>query len=221
MNCHGNPNGVIDNVCQTDIRLNYRCRVHKVLLFTLCFAMETLMVCLIYVWITKYSVQPTIIIIFVDPGSVHHESYTLEGGSNLTLPCKEADLEERSLHTILWFCRYTIINTPTPHILSFLSPWYSSPKLIKKCQQSQEKTQSQNKQYGHFCWIMVWLSDLVTLILTTPAYRKISNKNKIKMRALCFMAPFLIQRLKNKKKKSSWGNENFPKFLKINLIKNK
>ena len=146
MNCHGNPNGVIDNVCQTDIRLNYRCRVHKVLLFTLCFAMETLMVCLTYVWITKDRchkvllftlcfametlmgcltyvwitkdrAQPTIIIIFVDPGSVHHESYTLEGGSNLTLPCKEADLEERSLHTILWFCRYTIINTPPPYPL--------------------------------------------------------------------------------------------------------
>ncbi len=24
MNCHGNPNGVIDNVCQTDILLNYQ-----------------------------------------------------------------------------------------------------------------------------------------------------------------------------------------------------
>ncbi len=48
-------------------------------------------------------------IIFVsDPSLVREESYTLLAGSNLTLPCLEAqEVEGRGIHTLSWYCRYT------------------------------------------------------------------------------------------------------------------
>ncbi len=42
-----------------------------------------------------------------DPSLVREESYTLLAGSNLTLPCLEAqEVEGRGIHTLSWYCRY-------------------------------------------------------------------------------------------------------------------
>jgi len=58
----------------------------------------------IYLFFTK-------IIPVSDPSLVREESYTLLAGSNLTLPCLEAQEEGgrgiHILHTLSWYCRYT------------------------------------------------------------------------------------------------------------------
>ena len=40
-----------------------------------------------------------------DPALVQQDSYTVEGGTNLTLPCQEAVEAEHTLHTLIRFCR--------------------------------------------------------------------------------------------------------------------
>ena len=47
-----------------------------------------------------------LIYLCLDPGVVQQDSYTVVGGSNLTLPCTEGLEAEHALHTLIWFCRY-------------------------------------------------------------------------------------------------------------------